>query len=197
MKRFVHSVVVDDVDLERAVALGSKVTATCGKTWVPELLGDELKGLPDCPECQRIDQPARRTGKVRLKDSARQPHYVYRCYDSTDRLIYVGCTVNPVSRLREHRKNTWWAGQIARTRLIVFPDRTHALAKEREAIATEQPRWNVKGKWNYRHNWSERDYVDYLTAIREGSAVTGTYSSKHLARVRAELDALTEGRMSA
>lgn len=129
--------------------------------------------------------------RVRRRDSSSLPNYVYRCYDSVGRLIYVGCTVEPVRRVQSHRKNAWWGDQIARVRYTVFPDRNYALAKEREAIALEQPRWNVKGRWPYRNGaWTEQDYLDYLLAIREGSPVIGDYSARHLAEVQSELDSI-------
>lgn len=192
MSRLLAHSVIDDVDVEMAIVLGSPVTAVCGKRWVPTLHGDEVAALPDCPSChppRRGRKSAKGQVKTAIKKQSR-PNFVYRCYDADGRLIYVGCTATPNKRLRDHAKNSWWATQIAQVRVVVFPDRQYALAKEREAIETEGPRWNVKGRWAARSNWAPEDYVDYLTAIRSGAVIIGTYSTKHLAEVQAELDAV-------
>lgn len=31
-----------------------------------------------------------------------RPHYLYRCYDANGRLLYIGCTIDPFKRWREH-----------------------------------------------------------------------------------------------
>lgn len=184
-KRFAHSI-ADAIDIEMAIVMEWPVTATCGETFVPTLSGSEVRGLQECLRCY---PPKRSKAKKRpISHSPNRPHYVYRHYDADDRLIYVGCTNNPPARLRAHRKSSWWGAQIARSTHIVFPNRQKALDKEREAIALEQPRWNVKGRWPYRNQWAESDYLDYLTAIREGAVVIGTYSAKHIAEVQTELD---------
>jgi predicted GIY-YIG superfamily endonuclease len=71
------------------------------------------------------------------------PHYVYRCYDHAGRLLYVGCTYNPVARARQHRAERGpWIAHVARTRWIVWPNRRKALDMERLAIETEAPLFN-------------------------------------------------------
>lgn len=121
----------------------------------------------------------------RFYNYSKSPHYVYRCYDEDGRLIYVGCTVDPVGRLAHHRANAWWGHQISTVRNIVFPNKDYALTREREAIGEERPRWNVRGRWNHRGLWSAGDYEDYYTAVvmyAGGSA----YNASHLERVKNE-----------
>jgi excinuclease UvrABC nuclease subunit len=129
-----------------------------------------------------IPDPYRYNRRVRV-DS---PHYVYRCYDYAGRLIYVGCSVNPVQRVKQHRYTSWWGTQILDVRLIVFPSKDYALQKEREAIGEERPRWNVTGKWNHRSLWAAEDYVDYYTAVNRSGNSAGFYNSAHLERVARE-----------
>lgn len=44
-------------------------------------------------------------------------HYVYRAYDSNDRLLYVGCTINIEKRMAEHRSTGRWAQNVTRIRV--------------------------------------------------------------------------------
>lgn len=72
------------------------------------------------------------------------PTAIYRAYDATDRLLYVGVTSNPVGRFSTHRhKKDWWRSQVVRIELEWLPSRTHAFAAEKVAIATENPIHNV------------------------------------------------------
>lgn len=116
-------------------------------------------------------------------------HFVYRCYDATDRLLYVGCSVSPVIRIDTHR-DSWWGGRIERVRYTVFPDRDYALAMERIAIHAEMPLCNVKGRWykrDPRDHWVAQDYLDFHHAVLSAASVLGVYTSKLLGQVESEL----------
>lgn len=73
-----------------------------------------------------------------------EPHYVYRAYDADGTLLYVGVTYNPPLRFHLHAKTSVWWPDMARVRLIVFPNRAYALEKEREAIWFEMPLHNKR-----------------------------------------------------
>lgn len=114
-----------------------------------------------------------------------RPTFVYRCYDAAGRLLYVGCSTNPRERLNGHRASSWWFPQVATVRNVVFPSREYALTKERQAIAEEQPRWNLKSRWPYRSLWTADDYRDYFTAlVRTPNGGVGT--TRHLEAVANE-----------
>jgi predicted GIY-YIG superfamily endonuclease len=71
---------------------------------------------------------------------------VYRAFDANDRLLYIGCTTSFEARMKNHELNSpWW---LFRDRIETqeFPTHADALAEESEAIATEHPRWNVRGR---------------------------------------------------
>lgn len=72
------------------------------------------------------------------------PHFVYRAYDSDGALLYVGVTYNPPLRFHMHAKSSSWWADMAKVRLIVFPNRAYALEKEREAIWWERPVHNKR-----------------------------------------------------
>lgn len=159
-------------DPDAAVEHGLTLKAKCGLVWVPTRTGGKGSGgvedeWPDCPRCHD-PRPTRVPGR---------PHYVYRCYDQDDRLIYVGCTFSPLSRMDQHRLSTWWWEQVRRTRYTVFPNKSYALFAERTAIETENPRWNIRHR--VRDNWTVEDYRDFHAAVAFGNG-----SASRLERVR-------------
>lgn len=73
-----------------------------------------------------------------------RPHFVYRCYDAADRLLYIGCTVGVEARMSAHdRQGSRWFPEMARYTTEEHPGRDAALAAEREAIRIESPMFNV------------------------------------------------------
>jgi len=154
-----------------AVKHGLTLKAKCGLVWVPTITGgrENYPEIPDCPECH-VDGPSR------LPD---RPHFVYRCYDRSDRLVYVGCSVAPRTRMEQHRASSWWFEQVQRIRYTVFPNKEYALHMERKAIEAENPRWNIRHR--DRSEWGLGDYRDYHTALTFNGA-----TEKRLERVRGE-----------
>lgn len=85
------------------------------------------------------------------------PTAVYRMYDSGDRLLYIGQSVNPATRpmqLADHRR---WVTDIARITLAWFPTRQDALAEEARAIRAEMPLHNVAH--NRGHDAGKEDHT--------------------------------------
>jgi len=89
-------------------------------------------------------------------------HYVYRVFDRTDELIYIGCTQSLVARMANH-KSSWWGYQGWRVVAKVYPTKAQARTVEREAIRAERPRWNLSHLPKL-SDWTERDYLDFITA---------------------------------
>lgn len=72
-----------------------------------------------------------------------RPHCVYRCFGHKGELIYIGCSVNPDSRLEQHRRHReWWPDVVFVTR-VWYPDHASGFAAERKAIDTEGARENI------------------------------------------------------
>lgn len=66
-------------------------------------------------------------------------HFVYRCYDVADRLLYVGVTSNLPARLARHRgESPWWA-VVARLEADGYGDRAEADRHERHLIRIKRP----------------------------------------------------------
>jgi predicted GIY-YIG superfamily endonuclease len=68
---------------------------------------------------------------------------LYRFYDSTDRLLYIGITNRITRRLDEHGDEKPWYGEVTRVKVEHHPDRYAALAAEKSAIKTERPKYNI------------------------------------------------------
>jgi hypothetical protein len=68
-------------------------------------------------------------GRVRL----------YRAYDSTGRLLYVGISLSALARLANHRSQSDWFAEVRRLEIEVFSNRELAEAAERQAVQAESP----------------------------------------------------------
>lgn len=170
--------------LQEVIDKGWVVPAICGELFQPS---DTALNHPRIDICRTCHAGQHRPGALR-------PHYVYRCYDASNALVYVGCTNSPRKRLESHKAGSWWWPQVDRVRNIVFPDRDTALAKEREAIRRELPTANVKGRWlkrDGRELWSAQDYLNLhnatIQAVETTHGVYGVGTRQLLAEVEAEL----------
>jgi predicted GIY-YIG superfamily endonuclease len=73
-------------------------------------------------------------------------HHVYRAYDKSGSLLYVGATNDLERRLNSHRNDSgWWLFQD-HVESEAFPSRAEAEAEETTLIQTLHPRWNVKDR---------------------------------------------------
>lgn len=73
------------------------------------------------------------------------PATLYRLYDTSDRLLYIGVTANQGLRWEKHRARRWWWPQVAYKRFEEFASRVDALAAEALAISAEKPLYNTRG----------------------------------------------------
>ncbi len=68
---------------------------------------------------------------------------LYRHFDKSGALLYVGSCANPLARLKNHKQNSKWFHQIVRVEIEHFTTRVESYSAERTAIATEQPIYNI------------------------------------------------------
>ena len=68
---------------------------------------------------------------------------LYRLYAADGQLLYVGIADDPLSRLKQHRKDKPWWGFVANTAFQAFETREAALNAEAKAIRSERPSHNV------------------------------------------------------
>jgi hypothetical protein len=71
---------------------------------------------------------------------------LYRHFDAAGALLYVGISNDALRRLCQHKDRSGWYAQIVKVDVQWMPDRSAALAAEAQAIATENPAWNVRGQ---------------------------------------------------
>lgn len=69
---------------------------------------------------------------------------LYRHYDASGTLLYVGISLNTINRLSQHRDHSDWFNSITRVEMQHFPTRTEALQAETDAIRTEKPLHNIR-----------------------------------------------------
>ena len=68
---------------------------------------------------------------------------LYRYFDSDGQLLYVGITGDNTKRQSQHRRNSFWFGEITSATFEHFEDRESALQAETKAIQTEHPKHNI------------------------------------------------------
>ena len=72
-----------------------------------------------------------------------QPCALYRFFTTDDVLLYVGVSLNPGARWKQHRADKPWWSEVATVTVETFPTRDVVLEAERTAIQAESPRYNV------------------------------------------------------
>lgn len=75
-------------------------------------------------------------------DMAHRPTCVYRFYDSSDVLLYVGLTMNLEGRLAKHRRRKWWK-DVEWIDVSWYDNRSLAKDAEADAIWNEFPLHNI------------------------------------------------------
>jgi len=71
-----------------------------------------------------------------------RPHALYRFYDRTDVLLYVGITADLPKRMKNHQKEKPWWLQISTIKIEPYETRSEVFEAEAEAIRTENPLYN-------------------------------------------------------
>jgi predicted GIY-YIG superfamily endonuclease len=68
---------------------------------------------------------------------------LYRLYDASDELLYIGITANPKSRWQHHKSQQPWWPRVATKKIEWHPTRAEAEHAEAMAIRTELPEFNI------------------------------------------------------
>jgi predicted GIY-YIG superfamily endonuclease len=93
---------------------------------------EEVPAEPSEPYAPEI--PSRPEGSVAV---------VYRLYDGEGSLLYVGCTVDPATRLRAHRRRQPWWDEVVSSEVVWYSSMDQAADVEQHAILAERPVYNV------------------------------------------------------
>jgi hypothetical protein len=73
----------------------------------------------------------------------KKPTQLYRHFDVSGILLYVGISLSTAQRLSQHMSGSKWAAEITAVKIEHFPSREEAEEAERLAIVKEKPVWNV------------------------------------------------------
>src|SRR5271169_4147079 len=68
--------------------------------------------------------------------------FLYRHYDGSGILLYVGISINALVRHAGHERHAGWWGTVRRIEITPYPNRAEAARAEIQAIREERPRWN-------------------------------------------------------
>jgi predicted GIY-YIG superfamily endonuclease len=117
--------------------------------------------------------------------------YVYRIFDESGKLIYVGCSHDPEARIYTHRMKSWWAPQISRIKLNVFPNRQVAIEAEAKAIRAENPRWNINHRSYGQSHWNEQTYIDFIKAMELAESFKTPYRLARIEKAKRYLEAVS------
>lgn len=93
--------------------------------------------VPESWRCQASPRPKRDA------DGNDIPTAVYRFFDASGRLLYVGITDRPEPRFYQHEKTKHWWWEVATREIVWHHSRPAAEAEEYRAIGAESPVYNV------------------------------------------------------
>lgn len=68
---------------------------------------------------------------------------LYRHYNATGELLYVGISLSATYRLNQHKSTAQWVNEAIRMETEWFDTRKEAEAAETIAIKTERPKFNI------------------------------------------------------
>jgi hypothetical protein len=71
-----------------------------------------------------------------------KPFALYRHFNSSGELLYVGLSINPSYRQEQHRANSSWVSEIVTFTVERFATRDEMIEAERSAIRNENPKYN-------------------------------------------------------
>ena len=91
---------------------------------------------------------------------------VYRHFDAAQRLLYIGSSANPFSRMANHEHLTEWATDIVTVTIEWLPSRQEALLAEWVAIQEERPIYNIVHNVQ-RGVWMKTSIVNNATSRQE------------------------------
>jgi len=80
---------------------------------------------------------------MRERPRIQLPVQLYRHYDESNVLLYIGVARDAGNRYRQHLKSSAWAENSVRMTIELFPDRASALAAEANAVVNEKPLHNI------------------------------------------------------
>jgi hypothetical protein len=126
-------------------------------------VGPPMPKYIDCLACHQRKAIPQTHGVRRYCDQCRGPHgfwrgrkkrgieqkqgkcALYRHWDANGQLLYVGISVNPFDRTKDHRHSANWFYEVATITVEFFETTAKAAQAELSAIRTEGPKHNKSG----------------------------------------------------
>ena len=68
---------------------------------------------------------------------------LYRFYANDGTLLYIGITISPPQRFKQHSRDKAWWNEVARIELVQFNSREELENEEKNAISREHPKYNI------------------------------------------------------
>lgn len=97
-------------------------------------------------------------------------HYVYRHFDEHGQALYVGCSTDVQKRFKSHMfQRTWWAEQVARTKITVHPTKAAGWKVEKQEIARLEPLHNGEVQLMATDEWDEQKFIQHGIALAQGN----------------------------
>jgi hypothetical protein len=103
--------------------------------------------------------------------------HLYRHYDPTGDLLYVGISLDNLKRQYEHSREAAWRSMIFQIIVEPFATREEALEAEEQAIRTEFPKYNVTHN-GHRHPFQEFAAFERSRARRDKPSKSGNSYSR-------------------
>lgn len=75
-------------------------------------------------------------------------HYIYRAYDANCRLLYIGQTIQPEQRIRNHARQSHWFPEAIEWEFEEVDGWWAMQDAEKAAIKSERPLYNVQHNTN-------------------------------------------------
>lgn len=103
-------------------------------------------------------------------DNSIQKTTLYRYFDSEGQLLYVGITGDNTKRQSQHRRNSFWFGEIHSATFEHFEQRDSALEAEALSIRHEKPKYNIAGTSanGFKLTHSPYTHLIYLAGMPDG-----------------------------
>jgi predicted GIY-YIG superfamily endonuclease len=112
---------------------------------------------------------------------------VYRLYDASDVLLYVGATSEPGRRFRVHKAITPWWNEVAHHTLEWHDSMQEALTAETVVIGAETPLYNMyKAPWRAMIQHSFRMSDEFWERIQRAAEQLGMTASEFIRQAAEE-----------
>lgn len=114
-----------------------------------------------------------------------ETHTLYRFWNASDALLYVGITADPLARWKRHKDEKPWWHDVARVTIEHFGSREDVDTAETLAIQTESPQYNVaKRRLRVKATRPRRRAPMQITAAGQSAGTSATlYAGEFMAVV--------------